>query len=140
MLQYPLIHPQLLAALGAAGHGSKVLIADGNYPHGTARGRNSVLIHLNLRPGLCTVSDVLEPVVSAVPIEAAAVMTAPDRRQLPVHEEFRNCLGVDVEWQTLERFAFYQEARSDDVAVVVATGDQRIYANLLLTIGVRMRG
>jgi L-fucose mutarotase len=36
MLQYKLIHPQILAALAAAGHGSTVLIADGNYPFSTA--------------------------------------------------------------------------------------------------------
>jgi len=35
------------------------------------------------------------------------------------------------------RFDFYDEAKSDDVCCVVATGDQRLYANLLLTIGVR---
>jgi L-fucose mutarotase len=27
-----LLHPQILAALGEAGHGATVLIADGNYP------------------------------------------------------------------------------------------------------------
>jgi L-fucose mutarotase len=35
------------------------------------------------------------------------------------------------------RFDFYAEAKTDDVCCVVATGDQRLYANLLLTIGVR---
>ena len=35
MLRSPLIHPQLLAALGAAGHGARVLIADANYSHST---------------------------------------------------------------------------------------------------------
>ncbi len=46
-------------------------------------------------------------------------------------------LGPDVGWDELDRFAFYDAARSDDVAVLVATGDQRVYANLLLTLGVR---
>jgi L-fucose mutarotase len=36
----------------------------------------------------------------------------------------------------LERFAFYDVARSPNVALVIATGEQRIYANILLTIGV----
>ena len=35
-----------------------------------------------------------------------------------------------------ERFAFYAAAREPDVAVVIATGDARQYANLLLTVGV----
>ena len=36
-----------------------------------------------------------------------------------------------------DRMAFYDAARHPDVAILVATGDQRVYANLLLTIGVR---
>jgi len=35
VLRSPLIHPPLLAALGAAGHGGRVLIADANYSHST---------------------------------------------------------------------------------------------------------
>jgi len=32
--------------------------------------------------------------------------------------------------------AFYEAAHHGDVALVIQTGEQRIYANLLLTIGV----
>ena len=35
MLRYQLLHPEILAALGGAGHGSQILIADGNYPFET---------------------------------------------------------------------------------------------------------
>jgi L-fucose mutarotase len=38
---------------------------------------------------------------------------------------------------TLARTDFYQAARGLDVALVVATAEQRLYGNLLLTIGVR---
>jgi L-fucose mutarotase len=38
--------------------------------------------------------------------------------------------------QPLARFTFYAAASEKDVALVIATGEQRIYANLLLTIGV----
>jgi L-fucose mutarotase len=44
----------------------------------------------------------------------------------------------NVALEPLERFTFYETARSDDGALVIATGEQRIYANLLLTIGVVM--
>jgi L-fucose mutarotase len=37
---------------------------------------------------------------------------------------------------THERFAFYEMARQSDVSLVIATGEQRVYANLLLVIGV----
>jgi L-fucose mutarotase len=35
MLKTRLLQPQILAALGEAGHGARVLIADGNYPLAT---------------------------------------------------------------------------------------------------------
>jgi L-fucose mutarotase len=40
----------------------------------------------------------------------------------------------------VERFAFYDLAKATDTVVVVATGDQRQWANLLLTIGVHTAG
>ena len=46
MLNYTLLHPQLLAALASSGHGGQLLLADGNYPYTTikqpqARGRST---------------------------------------------------------------------------------------------------
>ena len=41
-----------------------------------------------------------------------------------------------IELERLERFPFYDAARGPDVALAIATGEQRLYANLLLTIGV----
>ena len=137
MLNYTLIHPPLLGALAAAGHGSQVLLADGNYPAATAKPLGAPVIHLNLQPGLLSVTQVLKPILEAVTIEAAHVMALPDNSPVPAHEEYQQLLGEAVELSVVERFAFYEAARGPDVAFVVATGDQRICANLLLTIGVR---
>ena len=38
--------------------------------------------------------------------------------------------------EEIERFKFYEVAGTPDVCLTIATGEQRIYANLLLTIGV----
>jgi len=38
MLKSQLLHPQILTALAGSGHGSKVLISDGDYPHWTKHG------------------------------------------------------------------------------------------------------
>lgn len=146
MLRYTLLHPGLAAALAAAGHGSQVLLADGNYPHSTGVRAGAERVHLNLRPGLLTVDQVLEVLVEAVPVESASVMVpggvagdvAPAGEPVPAHAGYRAALGPGVAWHELDRFAFYEAARSDDVALLVATGDQRVYANLLLTIGVRV--
>ena len=74
MIKAQLIHPQITAALARAGHGSRVLLSDGNYPHSTARGPNTEVVYLNLAPGLVGVCDVLRVLTTAIPVEHAAVM------------------------------------------------------------------
>ena len=57
----------------------------------------------------------------------------------PIWAEFRKLLaanGFSGPLDEIERFAFYEAGRGADVALAIATADQRIYANLLLTIGV----
>jgi L-fucose mutarotase len=145
MLKSQLLHPQISAALARGGHSSKVLISDGNYPHFTKRGPNAEMVYLNLAPGLVTVTDVLKVLASTIPIEAAEIMdiatTGPYAMKVepPIWNEFRGVLknaGVDVELKKIERFKFYEVAGSPDICLSIATGEERIYANLLLTIGV----
>jgi L-fucose mutarotase len=80
-------------------------------------------------------TDTLKGIISVIPIESAAVM-APGEDFLEVHDEYKALLGPDVPVEIMERFAFYDACRSGDLAVLVATGEDRIYANLLLTVGV----
>ncbi len=136
MLRYRLTHPQILAALAAAGHGSQVLIADGNYPFTT--GANPVATHayLNLTRGSAPVDEVLAVVADAIVIEAAHVMVPDEGPEPPIFEAFRQHLPQGMELQPLDRFGFYEAALSPNVALIIATGEQRIYANILLTIGV----
>jgi len=69
-----LLHPQILEALARAGHSSRILICDGNFPASTTLGRNSTLVSLNLSPGVVNCVQVLHTLSSAVPLEAAVVM------------------------------------------------------------------
>jgi L-fucose mutarotase len=138
MLKFSLLHPPLITALASAGHGARILIADGNYPHSTGTNPAAALVFLNLRPGLLGVDEILETIDEAVPIESAAVMVPTDGAEVPAHAGYRACLGASVPFEELGRFEFYEASRSRDVAVVVASADQRIFANLLLTIGVRI--
>jgi L-fucose mutarotase len=135
MLKYQLLHPEILAALGEAGHGAQVLIADGNYPFAVKSNPAARRVFLNLAPGMLTVTDVLHVLVGAIPIEAAHVMVPDAGDEPPIFAEFRALLP-DIELQQLGRFPFYDAARSPDLALVIATGEQRVYANILLTIGV----
>jgi L-fucose mutarotase len=135
VLRSPLIHPPLLTALAAAGHGSRVLLADANYPHSTGTSPRAAQVYLNLRPGLATVEQVLEPVLATIPVEAAAVMRPDDGSTPPVFARYRELLGDGLPLQPLGRHEFYATCREPDLAVCVATGDNRLYANILLTIG-----
>jgi L-fucose mutarotase len=137
MLKTRLLHPGILEALGEAGHGAQILIADGNYSLVTCSNAAARRVYLNLAPGLVTVTDVLDVLRGAIPIEAAHVM-GPDSGEEPgIFADFRAMLpGTPL--QQLGRFQFYDMARGLDLALAIATGEQRIYANLLLTIGVVM--
>jgi L-fucose mutarotase len=135
MLRYKLIHPEILAALGTAGHGSRVLIADGNYPFTTGAHPAARRVYLNLAPGMLSATDVLATLADAIPLEAAHVMVPDAGPEPPIFAEFRAIIpGVAL--QALGRFPFYEAARGADTALVIATGERRIYANILLTIGV----
>ncbi len=136
MLKSNLLHPEILRALGGAGHGSKVLVADGNYPFGTGGPAEATRVYLNLAPGLVDVVQVLRALAGAIPIEAAEVMVPEKGAEPAIFAEFRSVLGKGVPLQTLGRFQFYDAARDRNTTLVIATGEQRIYANILLTIGV----
>ncbi len=135
MLKTALLHPEILQALAGAGHGSQVLIADGNYPASTGTNPAAKRVYLNLAPGLINAVDVLKYVAQAIPIESAHVMQPANGVDAPIFTEFSALVG-GVELQKLERFAFYAAASTSAVCLVIATGEQRIYANILLTIGV----
>ncbi len=147
MLRHKLIHPQINALLGAAGHHSSILIADGNYPAANKKGPNAVLVSLNLMPGVPTCNQVLEAILSAVPIEAIQTMqTETDGPYAldgdpPVWDDYRKTIQaaeLAVELEPIEKWAFYDAVATPDHVLTIQTADQQRYANILLTMGVRM--
>ena len=146
MLYGPMTHPGLLAALGRSGHSGKILITDGNYPIASGAPAAAERIFLNLAPGLLDVTRILEVLKRTIPIERAGLMVpaadamgveAPE--VIPAHDEYRAALP-GVAFDEIPRWDFYDTAKAEDVTVVIVSGDQRLYANLLLTIGVRAPG
>jgi L-fucose mutarotase len=144
MLKQKLIHPAIIGALAAAGHNSKVLIADGNFPFSTALGCRAELVFMNLMPGVISVTQALEAVVSAVAVDASAVMLPAKsgpyamKKEPVVWKEFESILngaGAPTKLKRLSIQEFYEEAAGEAVALTIATGDQRWYSNILLTIG-----
>lgn len=149
MLKSELIHPDISSIIARAGHSSKILIADGNYPASSAIGPGAELVSLNLAPGLLTVSQVLKVLLTAIPIEAVNTMGMPDDdpykldHDPPAWDEYRRILsdaGSTVELQPIERWDFYDAVASRDHVLTIQTGDQALWANLLLTVGVRKAG
>ena len=139
MLKSQLLHPQILGALAGSGHGSKVLISDGNYPHWTRHGPNAQVVYLNLAPGQLLVTDVLKALLSAIPIEKAEVMdyarTGPNSLSAdpPIWNEFRQILHdgtSDVELEKIERFHLQVLQAPFDKAIqiltIIARSDMRV--------------
>jgi L-fucose mutarotase len=135
MLKTRLTHPEILRALAMAGHRAKVLITDGNYPHSTKSHPAAIKVFLNLAPGTVKACEVLEALTHAIPIESAGVMQSEDGKEPPIWAAFRTLLP-EIELTQRPLPEFYQAALAPDVALVIATGEQQPYANLLLTIGV----
>src|SRR3954463_16522653 len=147
MLKHRLIHPKINEVLGRAGHHGRILIADGNYPASSTLGPNAELVSLNLMPGVVTCTQVLQAVLSAIPLEAANTMdyerTGPYAlsEEPPVWDEYRRAIreaGSNIALKPIEKWNFYKAVTTSDHVLTIQTGDQQRFANLLLTIGVRM--
>ncbi len=146
MLKHRLLHPEITAILARAGHHAKVLIADGNYPASTMRGPNAELISLNLAPGVVTVAQVLETLLTALPVDEINTMGVPADDSYAIHgdppvwAEFRRIVAaasLPVELTPIDKWQFYDAVKSTDHVLTIQTGDQALWANVLLTMGCR---
>lgn len=147
MLNHKLIHPRINEIIGRAGHHGTILIADGNYPASSKKGPNAELVSLNLMPGVVTCAQVLEAILSAVPIEAIHTMMYESSgpyalsEDPPVWDQYRRTIqetNLGLELKPIEKWAFYEAVATPDHILTVQTADQQRYANILLHIGVRM--
>ena len=148
MLNYELIHPDILAALARAGHHSKILIADGNYPASSKKGPQAQLVHLNLAPGIVTVAQVLRAVLSAAPVDAVNTMGIPAddpyarQGEPPVWADYRRVLKEcrsKLRLEPILKWDFYKAVESADHVLTIQTADQSLWANVLLTLGCRTK-
>jgi L-fucose mutarotase len=133
----PLLGPDLLRTLRAMGHGDEITIVDANYP---AESAGPKLIRMEGQ----TVTQVLEAVLSVMPLDE--FVPAPAHRMEvdgnpqqiePAMAEFASVIAKHepkAKLAGLERFAFYERVRQS--FAVVATGDRRLYANVILKKGI----
>ena len=134
MLKGNCIHPDIMASLALCGHGDKILIADGNYPLESKTG-DADLVYLGLKPGIPTVTDVLDSILSVVAVEKAEVMRTDDGVEPAIFPEFRELLG-DLPLEKIDHYDFYDACCDPSVKLAISTGESRTYANIILTIGV----
>lgn len=133
----PLLGPELLATLRAMGHGDEIVIADANFPA-------SFLGPRTHRADGISATDMLDAILTVMPLdefvdEAAigmAVVGDPQARP-PIFAEFGSMLARHEpasRFSTIERFAFYDRAKS--AAALVQTGETRLYGNIILKKGI----
>lgn len=131
-----LLTGELLKALCDMGHGDELVIADANFPAETVAKR---LIRV---PGVDGVR-VAAAVLSVFPLDTyvdkpACVMDLTDgdkAKGMPVPVIWRDYARVTgEELGLIERFGFYE--RTKNAYLVIQTGEERQYGNLLLTKGV----
>ncbi len=136
----PCLGPALLHNLRAMGHGDEIALVDGNYPATTDAGGAGGLV----RTDGVEVIELLDAILALMPIDTDVehgVMIATvggDGHTLdPVHQEM-----CDVVARRTGRSAvlamrgaeFY--ARVKKAHTIVATGEPRLYANIILRKGV----
>jgi L-fucose mutarotase len=135
MLKTPIIHPELLGALAKCGHKAQILIADANYSFVTNSSPSAQIVYLNFTPGMIPSAVILSGIGQLIAIESATMMAWPDDFKNTLYQEYKALLPHDVTIDLLERQAFYSTVKSPDTLLVIATGETRRFANLLLTVG-----
>ena len=149
MLKHQLIHPKINEVLARAGHHAKILIADGNYPASTKKGPNAVVVCLNLSPGVVTCAQALSAILSAIPVDHVNTMGIPADDpyakfgEPPAWNDFRRIIKqarLKLRLEPIQKWNFYQAVESPDHVLTIQTGDQALWANVLLTIGCRTPG
>ncbi len=135
----PLLGPWLLSILRGMGHGDEIVIADANFPAQSTVSGNRLV-----RADGIDAPRMVAAIVSVLPLDdfgpaaafRMAVVDRPDEVP-PITVAFAAALaggGYTGPIEAIERFAFYERAKK--AFAIVATGETRLYGNLILKKGV----
>lgn len=131
-----ILSPELLKALSEMGHGDELVIADANFP---AHKMNKRVIRADGISG----TDMLKAVLTVIPLDTYAkenfmLMKTTNGDPTPAiwkeYDKIAKSLDKNVKKKMIERFAFYE--RSKDAYLVIETGEERIYGNIIIKKGV----
>ena len=135
-----IIPPALLKVLAEMGHGDSLVIADGNFPAESV-GKNAIVIRMDGHG----VPEILEAILKLVPLDqyvekpvALMERCEGDNADISIWKKYEEILkqsgeGSKDSIRTLERFAFYDEAKK--AYAVIATSETSQYANIILQKG-----
>ena len=133
-----ILSPELVKILMEMGHGDEIVIADGNFPSET----------IGQRVVRCDghgVPELLDAIMKLFPLDTYTdkpVMLREVVKGDPVvptiWDEYKEIINKyepeNCKIEMIERFAFYERAKT--AYAVVATGEEAIYANIILKKGV----
>ncbi len=134
-----LLSPELLKILCEMGHGDEIVIADANFPSANYGKRV-------IRADGISGAKMLEAVLSVFPLDTYSdpnmilmkLMDCDVGKIDPViwkeYEKVANQKDDNVRIGNIDRFDFYDRAK--DAYAVIATGEEAVYANIILKKGV----
>lgn len=131
------LSPELVKVLLEMGHGDELVIADGNYPAASNAQR------LIRQDGLGAV-ELLSAILMLLPVDTyvdcgIALMSVAEGEDEPIiwerfHGVFKQLSVENKRIEYLERGAFYERGKT--AYAILATGEDALYANILLRKGV----
>lgn len=133
-----ILSPELIKAMMEMGHGDTLVLADGNFPAKTC---GTQVIRMDGHG----VPEILDAVLQLFPLDikyteypAELMQVVPGDTTVPkIWDTYKNILSsykVENNIAYIERFAFYEKAKH--ASVIVASGEEAIYANIILTKGI----
>lgn len=133
--------PELLKVLCEMGHSDRLVISDGNFP-AESMGKNAIVIRCDGHgvPELLDAILQIFPLDTYVekPVNLMEVMPGDDV-ETPIWDTYKEIVKKydsrgDAAVGNIERFQFYEEAKT--AYAIIATGEQALYANVMLQKGV----
>ncbi len=131
------LSPELLKIMMEMGHGDELVISDGNFP-GASMGKRLV------RADGHGVPEILDAVLKFMPLDkyvdapvALMEVVKGDNVVPTIWDEYKDIIAKyepDTKIEFMDRFDFYERAKN--AYAVVNTGEQAIYANILIKKGV----
>ncbi|MCY0908301.1 MAG: hypothetical protein OWR62_07935 [Sulfobacillus thermotolerans] len=124
-----ILHPDISAWLGKAGHHDFILVTDAGYPEPHA----IPCIHLNVVPGIVPFNVVVEAILSSLPA-IEAVWIAKETQKEPSWPSL-NSMWHNHPIHVIDSHESFKEMAQEKALVTIRTGEWQPYHNCLIEVG-----